>query len=111
MIPFGVKVVTLVTSVAKSQGQIYFGDFKLPPISKYLAIEDAIANRARGGDGFARMDTERYAEHVMKDVLRGATGRLWVGNIAAVTKWTSALLPDSLIVSLPPSVVHSCLSC
>ena len=101
MVPLGVKVVTLITGAVKSRGQTYFGDFKLPPTSKYLAIEDAIANRARGGDGFARMDTERYAEHVVKDVLRGATGRLWVGNIATVTKWTSALLPDSLIVSLP----------
>jgi 1-acylglycerone phosphate reductase len=99
MVPLGVKVVTLVTGAVKSQGQTHFGDFKLPPTSKYLAIEDAIANRARGGDGFARMDTEKYAEHVVKDVLQGATGRLWVGNTATVTKWASALLPDSLIVS------------
>jgi 1-acylglycerone phosphate reductase len=101
MIPLGVKVVTLVTGAVKSQGQTYFEDFKLPATSKYLAIEDSIANRARGGDGYARMDTKKYADQVVTDVLRGTTGRLWVGNLATIAKWTSALLPDSLIVSHP----------
>lgn len=109
MAPLGIKVVTLVTGAVKSQGQTYFGDFKLPSTSKYLAIEDAIANRAQGGDGFPRMDTKLYAEQVVKDVLRGATARLWIGNNATAAKWVSALLPDSLIVSL--SVVLCCPPC
>lgn len=107
MVPLDVKVVTLVTGAVKSQGQTYFGDFKLPPGSMYLAIEDAIANRAQGGDGYARMDTKLYAERVVKDVLRGVTGRLWVGNNSTATKWVSALVPDSLMARSPLCCIPS----
>jgi 1-acylglycerone phosphate reductase len=58
MLPLEVKVVTLVTGAVKSQGQTHFEDFKLPSTSKCLGIEDSIANMARGGDGYAKMDTK-----------------------------------------------------
>jgi 1-acylglycerone phosphate reductase len=56
MAPLGVRVVTLLTGAVQSEGRTAFGDFKLPENSRYDVIEDSITKRARGEDGFARMD-------------------------------------------------------
>jgi NAD(P)-dependent dehydrogenase (short-subunit alcohol dehydrogenase family) len=86
MAPFHVKVAEIVTGAVQSNGQTYFTDIKLPSESRFLPIEDTIVNRAQGGDGHARMATDKYAEDVVDDILRGATGRIWHGNNAASTK-------------------------
>ncbi|KAI1295914.1 putative hydroxybutyrate dehydrogenase [Xylaria venustula] len=76
MAPFGVNVVEVVTGGVKSNGQTYFGDFKLPSQS---SIEGTIKLRAQGKKGMERTDTFEYANAVVDDILNGATGRIWHG--------------------------------
>ncbi|CAH0034019.1 unnamed protein product [Clonostachys rhizophaga] len=78
--PFGVDVLEVVTGGVKSRGQTYFGDFKLS--SLYKKIESTVANRAQGGDGMPRMDTEEYAAAVSDAILKRTTGRFWCGQHA-----------------------------
>ncbi|KAK7214482.1 hypothetical protein V2G26_002485 [Clonostachys chloroleuca] len=80
--PFGVDVLEVVTGGVKSRGQTYFGDFKLPENSLYKKIESTVANRAQGGDGMPRMDTEEYAAAVSDAILKRTTGRFWCGQHA-----------------------------
>ncbi|CAG9988893.1 unnamed protein product [Clonostachys byssicola] len=84
--PFGVDVLEVVTGAVKSRGQTYFGDFKLPENSLYKKIEPTIANRAQGGDGMPRMDTEEYAAAVSEQILKRITGRFWCGKQADQTR-------------------------
>lgn len=83
----------------KTQGQTYFGDFKLPADSLYRSIEDTIASRAQGNDGVARMDLMAYSEQVVSQITKGATGKFWCGNNAGVVKFGSSYLPQFLMVS------------
>lgn len=99
MVPFGVTVLAVTTGAVKTKGQTYFGDWKLPADSIYKAIEDKIAARARGEDGVARMNTKEYAENVVNDIERGASGQVWRGNNAAGAKFGSVFLPTSWMVS------------
>lgn len=99
MAPFGVKVVEIVTGAVASNGQTYFGDLSLPPNSIYQPIEDVVVSRAQGHDGHPRMATKEFATLVVNDVLKGAVGRVWRGNDATTVKWSTALLPQSLLVS------------
>ncbi|TVY33838.1 Short-chain dehydrogenase [Lachnellula subtilissima] len=84
--PFGVKVVQVVTGAVRSNGQTYFEDWKLPEDSLYKPIEALIANRARGGDGHPREETEKYAKDVVDDIISGKTGKVWRGGNATSTK-------------------------
>lgn len=98
--PFGVGVLEIVTGAVKSQGQTYFGDFKLPAQSLYRVIEDTIAARAQGNDGMARMDTKEYASTVVDEIIKRSTGRFWYGNNADAVKMgtTAVAVPQSAMV-------------
>lgn len=99
--PFGVKTVQVVTGAVKSKGQTYFEDWKLPENSLYKEVEELIANRARGGDGHPRDDTDKYAKSVVNDILSGKIGKIWRGGNAIATKQaTTSDVPQSLLVSL-----------
>lgn len=97
--PFGVGVLEVVTGAVKSQGQTYFGDFKLPEQSLYKSIESLIASRAQGKDGRARMETTEYATGVVNKILQRTTGRFWYGSSADETRMgtTASSVPPSIL--------------
>ncbi|PQE11103.1 hypothetical protein CJF31_00000854 [Rutstroemia sp. NJR-2017a BVV2] len=95
--PFNIKVLSLVTGAVRSQGQSYFENYKLPPDSLYLPIENTIAERARGNDGHPREDTAVYAESVVRDVLKGREGKVWHGAGAGGMKWMLQVLPGGMM--------------
>ncbi|KAI0965847.1 putative hydroxybutyrate dehydrogenase [Xylaria arbuscula] len=101
MAPFGVNVVEVVTGGVKSNGQTYFGDFKLPSQSNYKRIENTIALRAQGKEGMERTDTFEYANAVVDDILNGAVGRIWHGHYADQTRMstTATQIPQSAMDS------------
>ncbi|CAG8979936.1 hypothetical protein HYALB_00013520 [Hymenoscyphus albidus] len=84
--PFGVKTLQVVTGAVESNGQTYFGDWKLPDDSMYKPIEELIKHRVRGGDGHPREAAEKYAQEVVGDILEGKTGKVWRGGNSASTK-------------------------
>jgi hypothetical protein len=82
----------------KTQGQTYFGDFKLPNDSLYHSIEDVIASRAQGNDGVSRMALMAYSNQVVDKITKGVTGKFWCGNNASGVKFGSSYLPTSFMV-------------
>ncbi|KAK7996657.1 hypothetical protein PG989_004697 [Apiospora arundinis] len=80
--PFGVGVLEVVTGGVKTNGQTYFGDFKLPSDSLYKSQEPLIASRAQGNDHLPRMDTLEYAAAVVDEINKRTTGRFWYGSAA-----------------------------
>ncbi|KAJ5557029.1 hypothetical protein N7494_000944 [Penicillium frequentans] len=93
LIPFNVKVLCIVTGATQTQGQTYFGDFKLPEDSLYKQIEATIAARAQGQDGSERMPLMEYSSQVAAQIESGATGRFWCGANSVSTK--AAMSGDS----------------
>ena len=55
---------------------------------------------ARGQHVFTRVDTMVYTKQVADDIERGASGRVWRGNLAGSSKHITAYFPTSVIVSL-----------
>ena len=99
--PFGVGVLSIVTGAVQTNGQTYFGDFKLPDDSLYKPIEETIGSRASGNDGVKRMPVDEYANKVVNEICRGSTGRCWFGTTASVVKYGSMVAPQSVMVGLP----------
>lgn len=109
--PFGVKVLSVVNGVVKSNGQNWklFTDWKLPPHSFYKPLEETIRHRIQEkdgvyNDGVARMDTMQHAKNVVGKILGGATGTIWCGGQAGELRFATKYLPQFVLVSL--SMTH-----
>lgn len=101
LIPFKVKVLCIVTGAVQTQGQTYFGDFKLPENSLYRPIEKTIAARAQGQDGTERMPLMDYSSQVAAQIESGGTGRFWCGANSANTKASISGDSNDMMVSTP----------
>ncbi|KAE8142934.1 hypothetical protein BDV38DRAFT_293402 [Aspergillus pseudotamarii] len=99
LIPFHVKVLCIPTGAVRTQGQTYFGDFKLPDQSLYKPIEETIAARAQGQDDTERMPLMDYSSQVVAQIENGATGRFWCGANADRTKATISGDSNDMMVS------------
>lgn len=99
--PFGVDVLEVVTGGVKTNGQTYFGDFKLPEDSLYKSQEHVIASRAQGKEGYPRMERDAYATGVVDEILKRTAGRFWYGNGAGSCRdsTTATAVPQSAMVS------------
>lgn len=97
--PFHVRVLSVVTGAVKTNGQTYFGDFKLPDDSLYKPIEETIATRARGGDGRPREDLTTYSNKVVSEITGGKSGKIWYGENAGSVKFVTGWLPEWVMVS------------
>ncbi|KAJ6007492.1 short-chain dehydrogenase [Penicillium herquei] len=86
LIPFHIKVLCITTRAVRTQGQTYFGDFKLPEDSLYKPIEEKIAALAQGNDGTPRMPLMDYSGEVVAEIEKGTTGCFWCGKNAMSTK-------------------------
>jgi hypothetical protein len=95
--PLDVRVVTVMAGGVNTK--IFDncpGPEKLPPTSPYLSIEKYLAEKP----GWDEMAPETFAERVVNDVLRGATGKIWHGNSSATVRYAGPVLPQFIIVGL-----------
>ena len=99
--PLGVKVATVVTGSVTTNILTNGPKAELPESSRYLPIQERIIERGQGNDGYARMSSEEFAERVVKDILGGASGKIWRGTNATVTRLASIFMPTSMAVSYP----------
>ena len=95
--PLGVTVVTVNTGAVSTNTLATGADFKLPPTSMFKSTEKEVAGRARGDT--PRMEASMYAEKVVSDVLRGASGQIWRGGYASIVRFVLSKLPTSISVS------------
>ncbi len=99
-------MVSVQTGAVESNGFANLPGLKLPPTSKYLSIEKIMVARSQGEDGVKRMEAKTYAARVVKDVLAGATGKIWRGKLATTVKWSTALFPTFILVSCKPMLPY-----
>lgn len=103
--PFGVSVLTVLVGTVDSH--FHANDtaldgtgFKLPPSSRYAAIEDIIAGWASGESKPKGIAAEQLAEQLVGDLVGdGKSGLVWKGPNAGAIKFATKWFPDSLMVS------------
>jgi hypothetical protein len=103
--PLDVKVLTVVTGSIETNIQSNAAHPALPPSSHYRATEKWLDDLATANFGFSRMKGPVFAEKVVGDVLAGATGKIWRGDNATVTRYGHVLLPMSVQVSLKETFI------
>ncbi len=96
--PFGVKVLTVVTGAIESKIMENGPQLKLPESSLYTKIEGIISDRVTGKEEIQRMTASDYAERVVQDILSGADGKVWRGQMASMVHLTSLIAPTFLVV-------------
>jgi hypothetical protein len=68
------------------------------PNSKYAEIEEMIKDRAYNTKISGLTKSQDYAEKIVGDMLGSATRKIWRGNGAAMTRYLSPVLPQSVVV-------------
>ena len=97
MEPLGVKVMTVVTGVVKTQIFSNAAPDPLPSDSPYKAAEEQIQKRMRGEDIFTFATVESFAQSVVNDALAGKSGHTYRAKLASLLKVLAAILPESVI--------------
>lgn len=104
--PFGVRTLTVVNGVVRSNAQNYkhFEDWKLPEASLYKPLEELIHQRMQEkdgvyNDGVVRVDTDQHATKLVEKILGGATGAVWAGGQAGSIKFATKYLPTFAMAS------------
>ena len=101
MKPLGVDVVTVITGAIETN---LFANApeqqRLPEDSLYKAAEEKIALRTTGKDVPQRSKREDFARDLVKDILRGASGKVYKGAMASSIRFASTYIPTSVLVSI-----------
>ncbi|MCJ1250991.1 hypothetical protein MMC30_008222 [Trapelia coarctata] len=92
--PFGVHVVTvMVGSVGNTNFHANSPEYRLPPSSIYQPIERFIADTDSGKLQPPDTELDAFAADLVRDILKGRKGQVWLGNLARMTKWVSTWVP------------------
>lgn len=97
--PFGVKVATVITGVVETNifhnGPVY----QLPPDSRYKSLDKEIGLRVSGKEQEGRVGKrEDFARSLVGDLIQGASGRVYRGNLSTVMKIVTAYFPTFIMV-------------
>jgi 1-acylglycerone phosphate reductase len=107
MTPFGVNVVTVITGIVETNIMNNSLALEIPLNSRYAVAQKEILDRAQGKDVGSHMKSADYAERVVGDLLSGANGKIYRGQMASVVRYSSGYLPISIIVSVCGVVVKN----
>jgi 1-acylglycerone phosphate reductase len=99
MAPLGVRVISLVMGAVTSNLMTNGAIPELSDASPYKPAEKEIVALARGEDGHPCMPTETFAKQVVNDMLGGAQGKLWRGQMVSIIYWLTKFTPLSILVS------------
>ena len=101
LVPFGVKVMLVITGAVDSNIYTNAPEHRLPSASLYMPFERSFTARTKDVDVWSHTRTGDYAEQVVSDALGGANGRLWRGRLSWIVHFISNYLPASVLVSQP----------
>ncbi|PGH20335.1 hypothetical protein AJ80_03603 [Polytolypa hystricis UAMH7299] len=98
MAPFGVKVLSVVTSFVESSLTADTNELQieLPQTSLYKAAYQDMNARLYGYPAKSKLPVHEYADKVVADVMRGASGRVWRGGMALTARFVLKLMPRSV---------------
>jgi 1-acylglycerone phosphate reductase len=92
--PLNVRVVTVMASCIKSN---IAANCPIPTLrngSRYVDILHLILEEPE----WPQMPTAKFADCVVRDVVRGVTGKIWYGEPKAIMRWVFPILPQRLLV-------------
>ncbi|KAJ4419044.1 hypothetical protein N0V82_005167 [Gnomoniopsis sp. IMI 355080] len=93
--PFGVRVATVIVGGVKTNIHQNSPQHQLPPGSLYTPVAEKISDRATGKDINVRMDDPHvFAKRLVKDLLDGASGKIYRGNISSTMGFLAWFLPS-----------------
>ncbi|KAI1095733.1 oxidoreductase [Rostrohypoxylon terebratum] len=98
MKPFGVKVATVMVGAVETRLFDNAPEHLLPPDSIYKAAEKEIGDWATGRNMEGQESKrEDFARSLVKDILGGASGRVYRGNMTTTLRILASILPDFII--------------
>lgn len=100
MLPLGIRVLTVIAGAMDTNIMRNGGVPSLSPSLPYYKTQQQITKLASRNDGVKRMKREEFAELVVEDVHRGASGKVWRGASASITHMASLFIPTSSMVSV-----------
>ena len=98
---FGVKVLSVVTGGVETNVAANSAKFEPREGSFYVATDKELTRQSEGKTGFPGMPAPIFADKIVADVLRGATGRVWRGKMASIVWFMTVWFPEWLLVSAP----------
>lgn len=99
--PFGVKVVTIMQGAIATTVHNDSPMMPLPEGSLYTTIAKEFEDRIRGKGVVTILGSrDVFAKRVVSDLLKGATGRIYRGNLSTVMTLLENWLPEWIMVSL-----------
>lgn len=98
MKPFGVKVATVITGAIETNLFVNAPEHRLPADSIYKAAKSEVSARATGTDVSQHSKREDFARDLVKDILGGASGKVYRGAMASTIRFASTYLPTSVLV-------------
>lgn len=98
--PLGVKVATVIVGGVKTNIHSNSPGHRLPPGSLYTPAAENISARATGTDIRVRMDPpEVFAKGLVGDLMNGASGKVYRGNLSSTMTCLAWALPSWIMVS------------
>lgn len=99
--PFGVKVATVIVGGVQTNIHRNSPEHQLPPNSLYAPVAARISDRAAGKDIKVQMDDpEVFARCLINDLMNGASGKIYRGNVSSTMGFLAWLLPTWAMVCL-----------
>lgn len=99
LVPFKVRVLTVVAGVVKS----HMGSNTLVSIpeggSLYQDAKEMLEERVRNAGASVQATAEKFAEQLVHAVEQEQSGQIWIGGSAGMVKMMKSLLPASVLVS------------
>ena len=83
----------MVGSISDTKFHANNAPYQLPPDSMYRSVEKYIANTDSGKLNPEGSNVDVFAEDLVKDILRGTRGQIWVGKLAGMCKFMSKWVP------------------
>ena len=101
--PFGVRVVTAIVGIIKTQFFENLPSAKLLDDSIYLPIKDGFEGLATGESVDQTKATEaiEFARRLVGDVERGASGKVARGYMSTLLTFATAYVPTFVLVCVP----------
>lgn len=97
--PLGVRTITLITTGVKTNGFAKEREIQTPETSQYFAIKDFIHSISDGRLQNNAISAREYADKVVREVVKGTVGEVWVGTDAFIARWGWWLSPRFVRVS------------
>lgn len=99
--PFGVKVVTIMQGAVATTVHNDTPTLPLPEGSLHTPIAKQFEDRIKGKGAVHLLGSrDVFAERVVSDLLRGASGRIYRGNLSTAMGFLKNWLPEWIMVSL-----------